>query len=123
MIAAAIIALALPVLPAGDTQWNEAGAYPVNGYLCESAEYAMDFAAAVAGNAEEEYAKDIVGKIAKREVCGRYVGVAFVQEQKTVVNDGIIYRLTALRFREDQKVAWLAERVFAVDGHPNSWRL
>jgi CRISPR/Cas system CMR-associated protein Cmr3 (group 5 of RAMP superfamily) len=121
MIAAAIIAFALPVLPASDA--NETGSFAVNGYLCESAEYAMDFAAAVASDEEEEFAKNTVGKIAKREVCGRYVGIASIEDQKVIVNDGIIYKLTALRFHEDGKLAWAAERVFAVEGHGSSWRL
>ena len=87
------------------------------------AEYAMDFAAAVASDQEEEFAKNTVGKIARREVCGRYKGVASIEDQKVIVNDGIMYRLTALRFREDGKLAWAAERVFAVEGHGGSWRL
>ncbi|MEI9916587.1 MAG: hypothetical protein WDN29_13245 [Methylovirgula sp.] len=123
MIAAAIIAFALPVLPASDAQPSETGLFAVNRYLCESAEYAVDFAAAVAGDQEEEFAKNTVGKIAKREVCGRYVGIASIEDQKVVVNDGFMYKLTALRFHEDGKLAWVAERVFAVEGHPNSWRL
>jgi hypothetical protein len=121
MIAVAIIAFALPVLPASDP--NETGLFAVNRYLCESAEYAMDFAAAVASDQEEEFAKNTVGKIARREVCGRYKGVASIEDQKVIVNDGIMYRLTALRFREDGKLAWAAERVFAVEGHGGSWRL
>jgi hypothetical protein len=121
MIAAAIVALALPVLPASDP--NETGLFAVDRYLCESAEYAIDFAAAVASDQEEEFAKNTVGKIARREVCGRYTGFASIEDQKVVVNDGIMYRLTALRFREDGKVAWAAERVFAVEGHGRSWRL
>jgi hypothetical protein len=121
MIAAAIVALALPVLPASDP--NETRLFAVNRYLCESAEYAIDFAAAVASDEEEEFAKNTVGKIARREVCGRYTGFASIEDQKVIVNDGIMYRLTALRFREDGKLAWAAERVFAVEGQPNSWRL
>jgi hypothetical protein len=123
MIAVAIFAFALPVLPADASQSSEAGPFVVNRYLCESAQYAMDFAAAVASDEEEEFAKDVVGKIAKREVCGRYIGVASIEDQKVLVNDGIIYKLTALRFREDGKLAWVAERVFAVEGHGGSWRL
>ncbi len=122
MIVAAVIALTLPTVLAGTEKTQDAGPFEVDRYLCESPEYAMDFASAVAGNAEEEYAKDIVGKIAKREVCGRYTGVAFIQDQKTVVSGGFMYRLTALRFREDQRVAWAAERVFAVENR-STWHL
>lgn len=123
MIATAIVAFALPVLPTSATQPSETALFSVDRYLCESAEYAVDFAAAVASDQEEEFAKNTVGKIAKREVCGRYVGVASIEDQKVVVSDGFIYKLTSLRFREDGRLAWVAERVFAVEGHPNSWRL
>ena len=124
MIDAAIAALAFQTVLSGIVERDpQAGPFAVDRYLCESAEYAMDFASAVANNMEEEYAKDIVGRIAKREVCGRYVGVAFIQAQETVVNDGFLYKLTALRFREDGKLAWVAERVFAVEDHPQSWHL
>jgi hypothetical protein len=114
---------ALGAFPITDAHWPDADLFSVNAYLCESAEYAVDFAAAIARNAEEEYAKDIVGRIAKREVCGRYVGVASIQEQKVIVNDGALYKLTALRFTEDNKLAWVAERVFAVESHPRDWHL
>ncbi len=124
MIATVIAALALPTVLTSSTQFASLdGPYAVDRYLCESEEYAVDFASAVANDAEEEFAKNIVGKIARREVCGRYVGVAFIQEQKTVVSDGFLYKLTALRFREDGKLAWVAERIFAVDDHPQSWHL
>ncbi|MGO9133480.1 MAG: hypothetical protein ACLP8A_05445 [Methylovirgula sp.] len=120
MLAAAVLALGLSVIAASD---DGAASYPVNAYLCESAEYAMAFASAIAADNDEEIAKDVVGKIAKREVCGRYIGEAFIQQQKTVVEKGIIYRLIALQFREDKRVAWLAERVFDVQDHSSLQRL
>jgi hypothetical protein len=123
MLAAALFASGLATFPATTTQWHYADLFSVNAYLCESAQYAMDFAAAVADNEQEEYAKNVVGKIAKREVCGRYIGVASIQEQKVIINAGILYKLTSLRFTEDNKVAWVAERVFAVEGNPHDWHL
>ena len=115
MLAAAIFMLGLSVIPAGDNEAFDPAPYPVNGYFCESAEYAMAFAAAFAADADEEFAKNIVGKMAKREVCGRYVGVASIQQQETVIRKGIVYRITALQFREDNKVAWFAEVVDVQD--------
>ena len=124
MITAALAAFALPAVLASSAEHvPQNGLYAVDRYLCESEEYAVDFASAVANNEEEELAKDIVGKIAQREVCGRYVGVAFIEKQKTIVSDGFLYKLTALRFREDGKLAWVAERVFAVESQPQSWHL
>jgi len=123
MIAAAIAALAFSSVISTTDRGPQDGPYAVDRYLCETPEYAVDFADAVANNAEEDFAKDIVGKIAKREVCGRYVGTAFIQEQKTMISEGFVYKLTALRFREDGKLAWVAERIFAVEGHPPSWHL
>jgi len=114
MLVAAVLVLSLSVVAAGDNDAFDPAPYPVNGYLCESAEYAMAFATAIAANADEEFAKNVVGKIAKREVCGRYIGVASIQQQKTVIERGFVYRLTALQFREDKKIAWLAERIFDV---------
>jgi len=123
MLAAVVLTLSLAVIGASDNDAFDPAPYPVNGYLCESAEYAMAFATAVAANASEEFAKNVVGRIAKREVCGRYIGIAFIQQQKTVVEKGVVYRLTALQFREDKKIAWLAERVFDVQDHSSMQRL
>ena len=102
------------VVRSGNNDDFDPAPHPVNGYFCESAEYAMAFATAFAADADEEFAKNVVGKIAKREVCGRYVGVASIQQQETVTEKGFVFRLTALRFREDNKVAWLAERLIDV---------
>jgi len=123
MLAAAVLVLSLSVVATGDDDAFDPAPYPVNGYLCESAQYAMVFATAIAANANEEFAKNVVGKIAKREVCGRYIGIAFIQQQKTVIEKGFVYRLTALEFPEDNKVAWLAERVFDVQDHTLLQRL
>jgi hypothetical protein len=123
MIAAVFVLPALMTHSVAAQQGSEATSFPVSAYLCETAAYAVDFAAAVANEAEEEFAKDIVGRLAKREVCGRYRGIAVIEEQKVVVADGIMYRLTALRFREDGRLAWSAERVFAMDQHSSAWHL
>ena len=123
MVAASVLMLSLSIIATGDNDAFDPTPYPVNGYLCESAEYAMAFAGAIAANADEEFAKNVVGKIARREVCGRYIGVASIREQKTVIEEGFVYRLTALQFREDRKVAWLAERVFDIPDRSSVQRL
>jgi hypothetical protein len=111
-----------PIAFAGDTQNSDAEPFHVNAYLCETPQYAVAFAAAVSKGEEDELAKDVVGRTARREVCGRYIGVAFVQEQKLILSDGIMYKLTALRFTEDDRIAWLAELTFAAEGR-SSWHL
>ena len=123
MQVAGVLVLSLSIIATGDNDAFDPAPYPVNGYLCESAEYAMAFATAIAANADEEFAKNVVGKIARREVCGRYIGVAAIQEQKTVIEKGFVYRLTALQFREDKRVAWLAERVFDIQDRSSVQRL
>jgi len=103
VLTAAILALNLSIITA-DSDAFDPQPHSVNGYFCESAEYAMAFATAFAADADEEFAKNVVGKIAKREVCGRYVGVASIQQQETIIKKGIVYRVTALQFREDRLV-------------------
>lgn len=91
--------------------------YHVDNVLCETPRYAIAYTAAVGNGEQEEMAKDIVGKAAHREVCGRFVGKAIILEQKTVFEQGAAYRLTAFRFEEDNRVAWVAEATFAIEGH------
>jgi hypothetical protein len=103
------------VASTADGQVSDTVPFHVNAYLCETSQYAIEFAGAVSKGEEVESAKDIVGKAAKREVCGRYVGVASVQKQKIILSDGVLYRIIALRFKEDNKIAWTAEMTFAAD--------
>lgn len=117
----AFVAMALAASTA-DGQVSDFGPFHVNAYLCETSQYAVDFAAAVSGGDTVEKAKDIVGKLAKREVCGRYIGIASVEEQRVILSDGAIYRITALQFQEDHKIAWAAETTFAAD-RGSAWHL
>jgi hypothetical protein len=107
---------------AANGQVSDSGPFRVNAYLCETSQYAIEFAAAVSRGEENEFAKDIVGKAAGREVCGRYIGVALVQEQRIILSGGIMYKLTALRFQEDNKIAWAAESTFAAEDR-SEWHL
>lgn len=122
MSAMVISAMVVSGASTANGQVSDAGPFHVNAYLCETSQYAIEFAAAVSRGEEVELAKDVVGKAARREVCGRYIGVASVQEQKIISSDGVLYRITALRFREDSKVAWVAETSFAPDS-PSAWPL
>lgn len=83
-------------------------------FLCDDAAHAIQFAARIASHGdEEEMAADYVGKRAGAQVCGFFAGKATVESQKIVVQDGMLYRLTAFRFVEDHRLAWLAEVSFA----------
>lgn len=86
---------------------------PVSGFLCDSAVHAIQFADARAAGDGEEIAKDRVGRTAKAEVCGRYVGLAAIETEQVKLDAGTAYKLTAFRFKTDHRVAWLAERSFA----------
>jgi hypothetical protein len=42
--------------------------------------------------------------------------IAYLKDQKIVLNEGYLYRVTALQFKEDKRIGWAAERTFAVRG-------
>ena len=42
--------------------------------------------------------------------------VAFLKDLKIVLNEGYLYRVTALQFKEDNRIGWAAEHTFAVRG-------
>lgn len=96
-------------------------AMPVSAFLCDSSVHAVQFADIIAKGDGEELAKDRVGRMAKAEVCGRYSGIATIESESVTLQNGIAYKLTAFRFREDQKIAWLAETSFAPT--PGAWDL
>lgn len=85
----------------------------VDAFLCDTPRHATQFAAAVAQGESVEMAKDAVGRLAQKEVCGLYRGNASIASEQIVLEDGIAYKLTQLRFAKDNRVAWLAERTFA----------
>lgn len=116
MISVRIALLLAAAVMTDNVALSDAGPFQVNAYLCETTDYAIAFAAAKSQDNESDFAKDLVGRIAKREVCGRYVGVAFLKDQKIVLNEGYLYRVTALQFKEDNRIGWAAERTFAVRG-------
>jgi hypothetical protein len=86
---------------------------PVRGVLCDSAAHAILFADCRAKGESEEIARDRVGRAAKAEVCGIYRGIAVIESEAVSLSGGVAYKVTAFRFQEDQRVAWLAETSFA----------
>jgi hypothetical protein len=109
MIVCAAIMIAAPAVLAADSQTSRAESFHVNAYLCETPEYAIKFAMVASRVDQDEEASAIVGKAFNREVCGKYIGFASVEKKDKVVEDGIAYTLIALRFKEDDRVAWTAE--------------
>lgn len=91
-----------------------AGSVEINEILCESPRFAMDFAAAMSKGDAAELAKDAVGREAHREVCGRFIGLAVPGEPIVATSEGVVYQLIAYRFKEDNRIGWLAQTSFAL---------
>ncbi len=89
----------------------------LNRFLCSAPVHSVRFANAKALGESDEIAKDQVGRVAKAEVCGRYTGVAAIESETIKLDGGVSYKLTAIRFKEDHKLAWLAETTFAPVHH------
>ena len=54
--------------------------------------------------------------LTKAEVCGRYIGYAVVEIEKTANHRGSLFMLAGLRFAEDGKLAWTASWVTPFNG-------
>lgn len=83
----------------------------LNAILCETEDQAMDLAATMASGRTEPIAINLVNKAAGSEVCGRYIGVAVVEMEKTKNRNGGLFMLAALRFAKDGRLAWTANWV------------
>lgn len=57
-----------------------------------------------------------VNKAAGAEVCGRYIGYAVVEIEKTKNRNGGLFMLAGLRFVEDGRLGWTANWVAPFDG-------
>ena len=88
----------------------------LNAVLCETENQAMDLAATMASGRTEPIAINLVNKAAGSEVCGRYIGLAIVEMEKTKNRDGGLFMLAALRFVKDGRLAWTANWVTPFDG-------
>ena len=51
-----------------------------------------------------------------REVCGRYIGYAVVEVEKTANESGTLFMLAGLRFAEDGRLGWTASWVSPFSG-------
>lgn len=80
----------------------------LNAVLCNTQAQAIDFAVSTAAGNTEPIAINLVNKAAGSEVCGRYIGYAVVEIEKTENKDGGLFMLAGLRFVEDGRLAWTA---------------
>ncbi len=109
MITCATIMISAPAVLAAETRSSEKESFHVNAYLCQTAEYAIKFAGVASRVDQDEEASAIVGKAFNGEVGGKDIGLASVEKREIVVEDGIPYIVLALRFKEDNRLAWTAE--------------
>jgi hypothetical protein len=80
----------------------------LNSILCETEDQAMAFATAMSSGKTEPIAINLVNKAAGAEVCGRYIGYAVVEVEKTKNRNGGLFMLAGLRFAEDGRLGWTA---------------
>ncbi|MGH6866040.1 MAG: hypothetical protein ACREDO_07725 [Methyloceanibacter sp.] len=83
--------------------------------LCNTEDQAIDFASNMAAGNTEPIAIDLVNNTAGAEVCGRFIGHATVEIEKTENRNGGLYMLAGLRFVEDGRLGWTASWVAPFD--------
>jgi hypothetical protein len=90
--------------------------HKLNAILCTTEAQAIAFATGLAAGQTEPMAIDRVNKASGGEVCGRYIGFAVVEVEKTANYQGSLYMLAGLRFTEDGKLGWTASWVTPFSG-------
>jgi hypothetical protein len=88
----------------------------LNAILCETEDQAIAIATSMAAGKTEPIAVNLVNKAAGSEVCGRYIGYAVVEIEKTENHKGGLFMLAGLRFSEDGALAWTASWVAPFNG-------
>ena len=88
----------------------------LNVVLCQTEAQATALAANISAGNTETIATNNVNRAAGAEVCGRYIGYAVVETEKTANHRGSLFMLAALRFAEDGKLAWTASWVTPFNG-------
>ena len=83
----------------------------INAMLCNTEAQAISLASNLAAGKTEPIAIDAVNKAAGAEVCGRFIGYAVVEVEKTENKDGSLFMLAGLRFAEDGRLGWTASWV------------
>lgn len=106
LAAMAGILLALPA-----TAGTRGAPQKVNATLCNTEEQAISLASELSAGQTEPMAIDAVNKAAGAEVCGRFIGYAVVEIEKTRNRNGTLFMLAGLRFAEDNRLGWTASWV------------
>ena len=88
----------------------------LNAVLCQSEAQAIALAQSMASGRTETIAVNLVNKATGAEVCGRYVGYAAVEIEKTRNHHGGLFMLAGRRFAEDDAFAWTASWVRPFEG-------
>ena len=88
----------------------------MNVILCTTEAQAIAFTSSMAAGQPEPMAIDRVNKASGGEVCGRYIGYAVVEVEKTTNYQGGLFMLAGFRFAEDGKFAWTASWVTPFSG-------
>jgi hypothetical protein len=103
-----LAAIASLMLTAQVSAQAPAAPQKLNSILCETEDQAMAFASAMSSGKTEPIAINLVNKAAGAEVCGRYIGYAVVEVEKTKNRNGGLFMLAGLRFAEDGRLGWTA---------------
>jgi hypothetical protein len=90
--------------------------HKLNAVLCKTEAQAVALADTMAGGKTKTIAVNLVNKAAGAEVCGRYVGYAAVEVEKTANHSGSLYMIAGMRFAEDGALAWTASWVTPFQG-------
>jgi hypothetical protein len=90
--------------------------HKLNAVLCKSEAQAIALAGGMASGKTETIAVNLVNKAAGAEVCGRYIGHAAVEVEKTTNHRGGLFMLAGPRFVEDGALAWTASWVAPFEG-------
>ncbi len=88
----------------------------MNVVLCQTEAQAAALAAGIGSGRTETISANLVNKAAGSEVCGRYIGYATVEVEKTETYSGTVFMLAGLRFAEDGKLAWTASWIAPFQG-------
>ena len=88
----------------------------LNAILCKTEDQAIALATSMASGKTEPIAINLVNKAAGAEVCGRYLGYAVVEIEKTTNSGGGLFMLAGLRFAEDGALGWTASWVAPFNG-------
>ena len=109
-------ALASVLLVSQVAAQSSMGPRKINAVLCETETQAIAFASGKAAGQTEPIAIDRVNKAFGSEVCGRYIGHAVVEVEKTANDHGTLFMLAGLRFAEDGRIGWTASWVSPFSG-------